>query len=115
MSMPRTLSLILIGLLGARFGAESSAQPQTDEQAAQRMARYNVVWTSPSKDASGAMPIGNGDLAAGVYAIENGDLYLLLGRNDAFSYCGDLYKTGRVRVSLNPNPFIGRQTLPPDA
>ncbi|MCY2990174.1 MAG: DUF5703 domain-containing protein [Planctomycetota bacterium] len=104
--MPRTWSLILIGLLGARFGAESSAQPQTDEQAAQRMARYNVVWTSPSKDASGVMPIGNGSIGAGVYAIENGDLYLLLSKEDAFSYSGNLYKTGRLRVSLNPNPFV---------
>jgi hypothetical protein len=61
------------------------------------------------------MPVGNGDIAAGVYAIENGDLFLLLAKNDAFSYCGDLYKTGRVRVSLNPNPFAKgkpfRQTL----
>ena len=70
------------------------------------MARYNVVWTSPSKDASGVMPIGNGSIGAGVYAIENGDLYLLLSKEDAFSYSGNLYKTGRLRVSLNPNPFV---------
>jgi alpha-L-fucosidase 2 len=24
--------------------------------------RYNVVWTSPSRDAAGSMPLGNGDL-----------------------------------------------------
>ncbi len=79
------------------------------------MSRYNVVWDRPSKDASGVMPIGNGDIAAGVYAIENGDLYLLLAKNDAFTYAGDLFKTGRVRVSLEPNPFKSgssfRQTL----
>lgn len=79
------------------------------------MSRYNVVWNSPSKDASGVMPIGNGDIAAGVYAIENGDLYLLLAKNDAYTYQGDIYKTGRVRVSLEPNPFKPgkpfRQTL----
>ncbi len=79
------------------------------------MSRYNVVWDRPSKDASGVMPVGNGDIAAGVYAIENGDLYLLLAKNDAFTYAGDLYKTGRVRVSLEPNPFKSgssfRQTL----
>ena len=40
-----------------------------------RMSRYNVVWNTPSRDATGVMPLGNGDLAAGVYAIENGDLY----------------------------------------
>ncbi|MCK5906247.1 MAG: hypothetical protein KAG37_01575, partial [Flavobacteriales bacterium] len=48
------------------------------------IAKYNVVWESPSKDASGQMPLGNGDIAAGVYAIEDGDLYLLLSKNDAF-------------------------------
>lgn len=79
------------------------------------MARYNVVWEHPSKDASGQMPLGNGDIAAGVCAIEDDDLYLLLAKNDAFNYNGDIYKTGRVRISLNPNPFAKgrpfRQTL----
>ena len=70
-----------------------------------RISRYNVIWNSPSKDATGVMPIGNGDIAAGVYAIENGDLYLLLAKNDAYTYMGDIFKTGRVRVSLKPNPF----------
>lgn len=69
------------------------------------ISRYNVVWNSPSKDATGVMPIGNGDIAAGVYAIENGDLYLLLSKNDAYTYMGDIFKTGRVRISFNPNPF----------
>jgi len=76
---------------------------------------YNVVWESPSKDASGAMPLGNGDIAAGVYAIEDGDLYLLLSKNDAYTRHGDIFKTGRVRISLLPNPFEKgksfRQTL----
>ena len=80
-----------------------------------RISRYNVVWTSPSKDASGVMPIGNGDIAAGVYVIQDGDLYLLLAKNDAYTYMGDIFKTGRIRVSLDPNPFKSgkafRQTL----
>ena len=52
---------------------------------AERMRRYNVVWTRPSKDATGVMPLGNGDIGAGVYAIGDGDLYLLLSKNDAFN------------------------------
>ena len=87
----------------------------TRSVAGEPIERYNVIWESPSKDASGQMPLGNGDIAAGVYAIENGDLYLLLAKNDAFNYNGDIYKTGRVCVSLNPNPFAKgkpfRQTL----
>ena len=81
----------------------------------ERISRYNVVWNSPSKDASGVMPVGNGDIAAGVYAIENGDLYLLLAKNDAYNYMGDIYKTGRVRITMDPNPFLSgksfKQTL----
>jgi alpha-L-fucosidase 2 len=82
---------------------------------AESMARYNVVWDSPSKDDTGQMPLGNGDIAASVCAIQDGDLYLLLAKNDAFTYNGDIFKTGRVRVSLSPNPFAKgkkfRQTL----
>ena len=77
--------------------------------------RYNVVWESPSKDATGVMPIGNGDMAAGVYAIGNDDLYLLMAKNDAYNRSGEIYKSGRVRISLKPNPFQEgkpfRQTL----
>lgn len=69
------------------------------------VSKYNVIWNSPSKDASGVMPIGNGDIGAGVYAIENGDLYLLLSKNDAYNYCGDLFKTGRIKISFSPNPL----------
>ena len=111
-----TLALVavLAMTLLSSLGATATASPSLDT-AVQRMARYNVIWDSPSRDASGVMPIGNGDMAAGVYAIENGDLYLLLSKNDAYNYQGDIYKTGRVRVSLSPNPFaMGkpfRQTL----
>lgn len=88
------------------FGSEGSGTT-----GAAGMARYNVSWDSPSRDASGVMPLGNGDIAAGVYAIENGDLYLLLSKNDAFTYQGDIFKTGRVRISINPNPFQAGKTF----
>ncbi len=73
--------------------------------AGESMARYNVVWDSPSKDNTGQMPLGNGDIAAGVCAIEGGDLQLLLAKNDAFNYNGDIFKTGDVRISMKPNPL----------
>ena len=78
---------------------------QIQAQVEDNIGNYNVIWESPSKDATGQMPLGNGDIAAGVYAISDGDLYLLLSKNDAFTYNGDIFKTGRVRVSLSPNPF----------
>ena len=76
-----------------------------DAGPAKNIQRYNVIWTSPSKDATGVMPIGNGDMAAGVYAIGDGDLYLLMAKNDAYNSSGEIYKSGRVRISLDTNPF----------
>ena len=103
------------GLLSAAILAGAAASPPAGSNGPTRVSRYNVVWASPSKDATGVMPVGNGDIAAGVYALDNGDLYLLLSKNDAFNFNGDIYKTGRVRVSLDPNPFKAgkpfRQTL----
>ncbi|MEI6352076.1 MAG: DUF5703 domain-containing protein, partial [Verrucomicrobiota bacterium] len=100
-------TLMITATLWAASAVELLAQPlKAEGDAAARMARYNVEWTTPSKDASGVMPIGNGDIGAGVYAIENGNLYLLFSKNDAFSYNGDLYKTGRLKIALTPNPFV---------
>jgi hypothetical protein len=113
--MSRFYFPLLAALALFPFTALHADDMQIPGSAAQRMARYNVVWNSPSKDATGVMPLGNGDIAAGVYAIENGDLFLLLSKNDAYNYMGDLFKTGRVRIVLSPNPFAQgkpfRQTL----
>ena len=67
--------------------------------------RYNVVWTSPSANASGSMPIGNGDIGANVWAEENGDLMLYLGKTDAWDEQSRLLKLGRLRVHFANNPF----------
>ncbi|MCX6929169.1 MAG: DUF5703 domain-containing protein, partial [Verrucomicrobia bacterium] len=113
--MSRRIISLIVGLLAASFMAGAATPPRAESGAVHRMSRYNVVWESPSKDATGVMPLGNGDIAAGVYVIEDGDLYLLLSKNDAYNSTGEIYKTGRVRVTLDPNPFRRgkpfRQTL----
>jgi hypothetical protein len=101
--MALALGLTLLGSFrSVAFGASAPAR---------LMSRYDVVWCSPSRDAAGSMPIGNGDLAANVYAVADGDLYLLLSKSDAFDSKGNLFKTGRVRVHLDPNPFQKGQTF----
>jgi alpha-L-fucosidase 2 len=67
--------------------------------------QYNVVWDSPSRDSSGSMPIGNGDIGLNVWAEETGDLVFYIGKTDAWSGNGRLLKLGRVRVGFSPNPF----------
>ena len=66
----------------------------------------NVVWTSPSLNAQGSMPIGNGDVGLNVWVEPDGDLLFHIGKTDAWSENGRLLKLGRVRVELTPNPFI---------
>lgn len=63
---------------------------------------YSVVWDSPSENASGAMPIGNGEVGANVWMEENGNLLFYLSRTDAWSENSSLYKLGRVRISFYP-------------
>lgn len=71
--------------------------------------RYNVVWTTPSQNAAGSMPIGNGEVGLNVWVEENGDLLFYIARTDSWSECNRLLKLGRIRVSLSPNPFAKGQ------
>ena len=68
---------------------------------------WNVVWTSASKDSSGSMPLGNGDIGVNVWVEKDGDLLLYLGKTDSWDERGRLLKLGRVRVRFEPNPFKG--------
>jgi len=64
-----------------------------------------LTWNTPSKDSSGSMPLGNGDIGLNVWVEEDGDLLFYLSKTDAWDENARLLKLGRVRVSLSPNPF----------
>lgn len=64
-----------------------------------------VVWTTPSLDSSGSMPLGNGDVGVNLWVEADGDLLFYLSKTDAWSDHGRLLKLGRVRVAIDPNPF----------
>ena len=64
-----------------------------------------IIWNTPSRDSSGSMPLGNGDIGLNVWIEENGDLLFYLSKTDAWDENARLLKLGRVRVSLTPNPF----------
>ena len=52
-------------------------------------------------------PVGNGELVANVWA-EGSTIGLMLGRSDVFSSYMQPLKLGRVLLSFDPDPFIGR-------
>jgi len=62
----------------------------------------SVVWTTPSKNASGSMPLGNGVVGANAWVEENGDLCFYISRVDSWSECERLLKIGKIRITLDP-------------
>src|SRR3984957_4155697 len=66
----------------------------------------DVVWTTPSKNAAGSMPLGNGEVGINLWVEENGDLNFYISRSDSFSEISRLLKVGQVRVAISPNPFV---------
>jgi len=69
------------------------------------MSYGKLVWTSPSQDSRGSMPIGNGEVGANVWVEPNGDLLFYLSKTDAWSENCRLFKLGKVRVAITPNPL----------
>lgn len=75
-----------------------------------RLAAANdVTWSQPGTNENDSLPLGNGDLALNVWTETNGDLVLLAAKADAWSENGQLLKLGRVRIRLNPSPFVACQ------
>jgi hypothetical protein len=66
---------------------------------------YNVVWTTPSKHSGESMPVVGGDIGLNVW-IEDGDVLFYVGQSGCVDEIGALLKHGRVRISLQPDPFV---------
>src|SRR5512139_2691683 len=91
-----TLSAVMM----TNFGC--SARPYDPLQA---LAKYDVTWDSPSRDAWGTMPTGNGDISLNVWVEESGDLIFYIGKTDLWDDNSRLLKLGRVRFKISPNPY----------
>ena len=46
---------------------------------------YNVVWDTPSADAAGSMPLGNGEIGLNAWVEPSGDLLFYIASTDAWS------------------------------
>lgn len=66
----------------------------------------NVRWNTQSKNSSGSMPVGGGDIGVNVW-VEKGEIFLYLSRSGTFDENNTLLKLGRVKLKLSPNPFAG--------
>ena len=84
---------------------------------AQSQPDYSVTWNSPGNGYKDSMPIGNGDVGLNLWTEPNGDIVFLIAKTDAWTENGQLVKLGRVRLSIDTNPFKAspafRQILQP--
>ncbi|MBV6458776.1 MAG: hypothetical protein HONBIEJF_01914 [Fimbriimonadaceae bacterium] len=74
----------------------------------------NVVWTSPSDNAAGSMPLGNGQVGINLWVEQNGDVMFYVSHTDAWSEVNRLLKVGKVKLTFDPPLKPGstfRQTL----
>src|SRR6478752_5455755 len=99
--MKNTVTRLL--LLACTIG--SGITPANNAPPAWPVASHDVVWDSPSADAKGSMPIGNGDIGANVWVEPNGDLVLLIAKSDSFDEFNRLLKLGRIRIKTTPALF----------
>jgi hypothetical protein len=97
MQLRKSWLALLIGMV-FMITASARAEYWTDP--------YDVVWTTPSKDSAGSMPLGNGEVGINLWVEENGDLNFYISRSDSFSEIGRLLKVGQVKVAITPNPFV---------
>lgn len=67
---------------------------------------YNIVWNSPSNNASESMPCGGGDIGLNVW-VEKGDLLIYIARSGNFNENNALLKSGRLRVHFSPDILDG--------
>lgn len=70
------------------------------------IAGNDVTWKTLGTNENSSMPLGNGDVALNVWTEQNGDIVLLIAKSDTWSENGQLLKPGRVRVRIEPNPFV---------
>ena len=91
--------LLFLSIILAHASAQTNHIPES------------LVWDSPSQNSMGSMPAGNGDIGISLWVEENGDLLFYLSKTDAWSENGRLLKLGKVRVALQPNPFVSGKSF----
>ena len=92
----------MVGMaLVAASGLNAAEHGKAPEKAGP-LDQYNVVWDSPSRDAHGSMPLGNGDVGINAWVEEDGDLVFYISKTDAWDENARLCKIGRVRVTFDP-------------
>lgn len=63
------------------------------------LARYNVIWETPSQDSLDSMPLSGRRGAGANVWVQDGSIWLYLGHNNAYDEQGRLLKLGCLRIT----------------
>ncbi len=74
-----------------------------------KLTGQHIVWNSPSKDASGAMPLGNGNVLANTWVDPQGNLLVALALVDSDKKSAA--QLGRIRIKLDPPLSVKERAL----
>jgi len=102
MTLRKLLFFALLTLATGGGAATAAAGSGSQPAGSAVLADYNVVWDTPSANALGSMPAGNGDIGANVWVSPQGELFLLISKTDAVNANGQLLKIGRVKLTFSP-------------
>ena len=94
--------LFLVAMLLVESAVSSPASPA---DGGSWLEPYNIVWSSQSRDSSESMPCGGGDTGLNVW-VQDGDLLCYAQRSGCYDENNELLKLGRLRIHLDPNPFV---------
>jgi hypothetical protein len=92
----------LLGACHAPHAPHALPLRATPARAPRALAACDLVWSSPGLDATGSVPLGNGQLGLNAWVEANGDLCVYLSRTDAWSEANRLLKLGKLRFSAEP-------------
>ncbi|MCX6873606.1 MAG: DUF5703 domain-containing protein [Verrucomicrobia bacterium] len=93
--LQRTVSITLCLALVAAIPSDAS-------ESADPLDACNVAWDSPSQNAHGSMPLGNGEVGINAWVEPSGDLVFYISKTDAWDENARVCKIGRVRVKFDP-------------
>lgn len=88
----------VLGLLALWMTIAPAAEPTPLDSS-------NVVWDTPSPDASGSMPLGNGHIGLNAWVEPSGDVLFYISKTDSWGDNARLLKVGKVRIHFDPSPL----------
>jgi len=101
------LAIVLLFLAIPSAPAFSGQVPGLPFDNLKELKHFDLAWDRPGADSRDSMPLGNGDIGLNVWTEQStGSICFYISKTDAWDETGRLLKLSKVRIKLDPNPFL---------